>query len=191
MNQNIKAKQCKICVKCKKKKVITKFYRDKYNKSGFRSSCNDCICKYSREYHKKHKSLIKIKAHKYYLKNKTHLLAYSKKYKELNKEKVKKRIKKYKKLDPNYYRKINLKKNYKISLQEFNKLSKNQNNKCAICLLHKNKLKRGLFVDHCHKSNKIRGLLCGKCNASIGLMNENIFIFKNAIKYLMQYKKII
>jgi len=36
----------------------------------------------------------------------------------------------------------------------------------------------------CHKTGKIRGLLCGNCNTSLGLLKENIGVLNNAIKYL-------
>lgn len=42
----------------------------------------------------------------------------------------------------------------------------------------------GLVVDHNHISGKFRGLLCHSCNRGIGLLKENIEIFKRAIKYL-------
>lgn len=48
---------------------------------------------------------------------------------------------------------------YNITLDEFNRLAEKQNNKCAIC----NQQKR-LVVDHDHDTQKVRGLLCVKCN---------------------------
>ena len=39
-------------------------------------------------------------------------------------------------------------------------------------------------VDHCHTTNKVRGLLCQKCNTAIGLLEDNITSLENAIKYL-------
>ena len=45
-------------------------------------------------------------------------------------------------------------------------------------------IKYKLAVDHCHKTGKIRGLLCGGCNTSIGSFEDNPELLKNAIKYL-------
>ena len=68
-----------------------------------------------------------------------------------------------------------------------------QNMSCKICgtegLVHgikksyKDKIKT-LHVDHCHATGKIRGLLCNSCNVAMGMMNDDIDIMKNAIKYI-------
>ena len=75
-----------------------------------------------------------------------------------------------------------LKTMYNITLNDYKKILKSQNNVCAICM-KKDKYKM-LAVDHCHKTNKVRGLLCQKCNRAIGQLDENINSLKNAIKYL-------
>ena len=41
-----------------------------------------------------------------------------------------------------------------------------------------------LVVDHCHKTGKIRGLICDSCNVGLGRFKDNIDNLKNAIKYL-------
>ena len=43
-----------------------------------------------------------------------------------------------------------------------------------------------LHIDHCHSSGKVRGLLCLKCNAFIGLAKENINTLVSAIEYLKE-----
>jgi len=43
---------------------------------------------------------------------------------------------------------------------------------CAICGVHQSKLKKALSGDHCHVSNKSRGLLCGKCNTELGFYEK-------------------
>jgi len=52
---------------------------------------------------------------------------------------------------------------------------------CAIC-----KSPPPLTVDHCHKTGRIRGLLCGSCNRGIGLLKDNIDILLQAARYLKQ-----
>lgn len=72
---------------------------------------------------------------------------------------------------------------------EYQRMMKVQNDLCAICKLpessrhHKGKL-RDLAVDHCHKTGKVRGLLCSSCNRGIGIFKENIETLKIAINYL-------
>lgn len=80
---------------------------------------------------------------------------------------------------------ILLKSLYGISLKEYYNLLKNQNNKCAICLTaENNKTKKYFDVDHCHKTGKVRGLLCQSCNSALGKFKDNVKILKKAITYL-------
>jgi len=58
-------------------------------------------------------------------------------------------------------------------LINYNQLLVEQNNCCAICSRHKSNFKRDLDVDHCHKTGKVRGLLCVPCNTSMGLLQEH------------------
>ena len=85
-----------------------------------------------------------------------------------------------------------LKRAYGIDLKQYNDIFESQNGCCKICNKHiselNNKHKKSLCVDHCHKTNKIRGLLCDKCNRGIGLLNDNIESLKNAIIYLESNK---
>jgi len=59
-----------------------------------------------------------------------------------------------------------------------------QNGCCKICKIHQSKLKSALHIDHNHSTNKIRGLLCNKCNQGLGLFNDNIILLTNSINYL-------
>ena len=56
---------------------------------------------------------------------------------------------------------------------------------CAIC--GKAPENGKLQVDHCHKTNNIRELLCGHCNMLLGHANDDITVLKNAIKYLKKH----
>lgn len=93
---------------------------------------------------------------------------YNKKYRDNNKDKIKN---------------SKLLTRYGITLDDFNKMLKSQDNKCAICL---NELKKGrsTHVDHCHNSNKVRGLLCVKCNLALGLLKDNIEALDRIYNYL-------
>lgn len=41
-----------------------------------------------------------------------------------------------------------------------------------------------LSVDHCHKTNATRGLLCGACNTGLGLFNDSPELLRASIQYL-------
>lgn len=83
-----------------------------------------------------------------------------------------------------------LKLRYGIGLKEYDQLLKEQNYCCKICKTKtpgRKDVKR-FAVDHCHKTNKIRGLLCMACNTAIGLLNEDPDIFKSAQEYLKEHR---
>lgn len=88
------------------------------------------------------------------------------------------------------YRNRQLKNNFGISLEEYDLILKNQNGKCAICNKTEGEKRNGktkyLAVDHCHKTGRIRGLLCGKCNKALGLLEDNMAIINKAIDYLQK-----
>ena len=75
-------------------------------------------------------------------------------------------------------------KRYGITLKQYNEMLVKQNYLCAICDKHQSESHKGLHVDHCHDTDKIRGLLCSSCNLAIGQLKHNITILTKAIKYL-------
>lgn len=80
-----------------------------------------------------------------------------------------------------------LRKNYGITVDDLLEMMEDQNNLCAICKKDlKSLTPKNVHIDHCHKSNemKIRGVLCNKCNMALGLLNDDVELFKTCIKYL-------
>ena len=73
-----------------------------------------------------------------------------------------------------------LKRNYGISLEEYNTRKSKQDGCCAIC----RQQATTLCVDHCHATGRVRGLLCHPCNRGIGLLRESRQTFLAAIEYL-------
>lgn len=80
------------------------------------------------------------------------------------------------------YRNNTLKFLYGISEKDFDQILKSQNNSCAICGgdLSVNRI----CVDHCHKTKKVRGLLCHNCNVGLGHFRDDAELLKKAINYL-------
>jgi len=117
----------------------------------------------------------------YYLAHKEDIIAKSKQYYKNNKESIKK-YRQEKNIKEEVYRVKNLSK-FGISIEEYQDIYDKQNGSCAIC----NNVcvtGRRLAVDHDHTTNKVRGLLCGKCNMAIGLMRDDIYLLKKSIIYL-------
>ena len=70
-------------------------------------------------------------------------------------------------------RKYWLKKAYGLAPDDYIKLFDTAKGRCEICGIHQAELNYHLVVDHCHKTGKIRGLLCKRCNSAIGLLDED------------------
>ena len=75
-------------------------------------------------------------------------------------------------------------KQYGLTLDDYDEMLEEQGNSCAICDVHISALPTNLHVDHCHTTGKVRGLLCNKCNAGLGMYNDNPELLYTAIKYL-------
>jgi hypothetical protein len=94
------------------------------------------------------------------------------------------RIKPKTKVDTVKYRN-DLCKRYNISSEQYNFMLELQNGTCSIC--GKTDIRNGqsihLSIDHCHKTGKIRALLCGRCNMVLGLVNDDVSVLNNMIKY--------
>ena len=55
-----------------------------------------------------------------------------------------------------------------------------QDNKCLICATEMTPP----CVDHCHTTNKVRGLLCKLCNSGIGKLGDTAAAVQRAVAYL-------
>lgn len=76
-----------------------------------------------------------------------------------------------------------LKNRYDFSLEEHDAMLLAQGNKCKICLVpfDGNSL---IHVDHCHTTNKVRGLLCFGCNTGLGSFKDDPVLVAAALLYL-------
>jgi protein-arginine kinase activator protein McsA len=85
-------------------------------------------------------------------------------------------------------KKSRLKLQYNLSVEAHNKMLESQKYRCKICNTpfdNSNNITSDR-VDHCHKTGRIRGLLCGNCNLGLGNFKDNIESMKSAILYLME-----
>lgn len=150
----------KTCSKCHIEKSLTEFRFIRKNKNGtdlYRAKCNDC---YNGHYIEKYRQ--KDDAER----------------KEIYKEKKKK-------LSFDERKDWRLRYRFGISLNEYNQMLIEQDNQCYIC--HKHIDGYDIKVDHCHKTNRVRKLLCHKCNTVLGLINEDKEILLKCIEYLEQH----
>lgn len=120
----------------------------------------------------------------YYLKNKEVLKAYRKRHYEENREKAIERSKDWVRRNPETRKRNILKSSHNISLETYNQMFVDQKGCCKCCGRHQSILPKGLFIDHCHITGNIRGLLCTGCNTALGMVKDNKQTLSNMIKYL-------
>lgn len=68
---------------------------------------------------------------------------------------------------------------YNLSYPQYLKMLEVCSGICEICLNEK-----ATAIDHNHKTNKVRGILCHGCNVALGHLKEDINILKRSIEYL-------
>ena len=103
--------------------------------------------------------------------------AASKRWKEKNKAKV-----------AVYARRNSVRYRYGLSFEQYDSLMRLQGNSCRLCEVPATELKRNLDVDHCHRTGKVRSLLCSRCNRLIALAEKSgISILDKAKTYLEQH----
>lgn len=127
------------------------------------------------EYRKEYYQENKVKEKEYYRKNEDKIKETRKKY--LQKSEVREKRKKQ-------LFESSLKRKYNLTIEKYNELHEKQKGCCAICHRHQSELGSRLNIDHCHSSNKVRGMLCNQCNQGLGLFKDDPETLKNAIEYL-------
>jgi protein-arginine kinase activator protein McsA len=81
-----------------------------------------------------------------------------------------------------------LKNRYGITIEEKENMRTSQGDKCAICN-NEFKSTEDTCVDHDHKTNKVRKLLCNNCNVGIGSFHDNPNLLISASQYLLDFTK--
>lgn len=81
---------------------------------------------------------------------------------------------------------------YGLTVADYNKLFEAQNGLCAVCHRPETLMRpkggfRALAVDHDHKTEAVRGLLCGRCNSALGLLDENIDRILSLAEYVRSF----
>lgn len=153
--------QTKTCTQCRGVKPVDQFFRTGFHPSGKekrRGNCRECAMKDTVKWRDK---------------NRSHYNNYVAMWRAKN---------------PDRQHATEIKRNYGITIDVYLEMLKKQNNRCQICeKLHDTTKKRGrLFVDHCHATGKVRGLLCVNCNTMIGHADDNVKTLQKAIAYLSQ-----
>lgn len=62
----------------------------------------------------------------------------------------------------------------------YDRLYREQNGRCALCGKHREVLR----LDHCHSTNRVRGLLCNACNGALGQLGDDVEGLLRALSYV-------
>lgn len=71
---------------------------------------------------------------------------------------------------------------YGVTPEQIKELLESQT-QCAIC-----ESKERLVIDHDHKTNKIRGILCDGCNKGLGCFKDSPYDLYSAAQYLEKHR---
>jgi hypothetical protein len=156
-------KRCKICGETK---PLSEFYKHKSTKDGVNCYCKKCDIETSRPRNRK-------SARKHCVKRAVN-------------------SRKWKKQNPKRCKANHLKNTYGITLEEYNAMLNSQKGVCAVCgkpesIKQLGKV-RALCVDHDHKTEKVRGLLCTRCNAAMGMIGDSKELLFQLALYLEKHE---
>jgi len=90
------------------------------------------------------------------------------------------------------YQRIRKLANYGLTQDAYNQLLIEQDNKCKLCgkvetVVGRDNTLDPLSIDHCHNTNRVRALLCRKCNTGLGCFVDSPELLQKAIDYLKTF----
>ena len=150
---------------------------DREAKTRLRKEYPERVRESKRKYYERNKEKVKAAAKLNAKKHRDRVLAYNAKY---HRDRFK--------ADPNYHRSRAIKRRYGITIEEFHRLIQAQGNACAICRRPMEQIER-LHVDHCHRTGKVRGVLCLGCNVGIAHLQDDPLIALRASEYLARHRE--
>jgi hypothetical protein len=98
---------------------------------------------------------------------------------ELARESSRLRTKAWRAANPDKVQAQDRRRRYHVTPEDVAVMREAQNDRCAIC----GESEPGC-VDHCHRTKRVRGLLCRCCNAGLGQFRDRADLLRSAIQYL-------
>jgi hypothetical protein len=168
----------KACTTCKTPQPLSNFTRRVSAKDGLNPRCKDCIRKadHQPEVVARRQELRKLNPPKPRRspesteRRKIAARTYMQTYNKRDKVKI-------------LQRRAHVKRKFNMTLEQYDEMLTAQGGVCAICK-QTNRNFQNLVIDHCHKTNKVRALLCQWCNQAIGRLNDDPILVRAAAQYL-------
>lgn len=146
----------KLCTECELVKPVDQFNRSGRNRNGLQFACKSC----QKERHRD-----------WYVRNSERVIARTKQWAVDNPEKVKA-----------FSQRGSRRRRYGLTSTEYDQMLESQDSMCAGCgdpfgdtTPH---------VDHDHETGRVRGLLCGSCNKTLGMAFESTERLLGLVRYL-------
>lgn len=158
----------KRCTKCGELKPLDHFYKAKGGRDGLRGDCKDCFS---------------TRAKQWYAANRTHVIARVKQWQQANPDRVNTAHRARRAANPERQRDGHLRRTFGLSLDEYERILRDQSGRCKICGRAPRK-GTSLHVDHDHETGEVRGLLCFRCNGGLGQFAEDPERLLVAAEYL-------
>ncbi len=82
-----------------------------------------------------------------------------------------------------------LQKRYGLDHAQYQRMLARQGGHCACCSATPEQESSGvLMVDHCHTTGQVRGLLCNKCNLTLGNVNDDFNRLRELANYVQVHR---
>ncbi|GAA2321850.1 endonuclease VII domain-containing protein [Nonomuraea roseoviolacea subsp. roseoviolacea] len=90
---------------------------------------------------------------------------------------------------PRSLRNYHLKRRYGITVEDYDRILAEQGGGCAICGTTNpgGDGSKSFHVDHCHETNRVRGLLCYQCNYGLGYFGDSVEGIERVLRYLKRH----
>ena len=86
-------------------------------------------------------------------------------------------------------RRSHLKRTFGITPEDYERRLAQQGGGCAVCA-RAPKAGKSLHVDHDHETGYVRGLLCFKCNAALGQLDDDLDRIERALTYVATKRRV-
>lgn len=174
------------CTDCKSELPLEEFSRDKNRPLGRSYICKPCMSARAKAWAKKNKARASAKGRQWREANREKVRASSRASYAKNAERLRarSRVLSQRPEAKAASRRDWLKRKYGLTPADWTFMFGMQGAACAICRNPSPGSKRGWHTDHDHRTGKVRGILCHKCNVLLGAAVDSPAILELAKAYL-------
>ena len=146
MNPISPSADSKVCSRCSLELSTTEFHKSSKTRDGRHRWCKKCANAWRREYYARdevYRRKVRAKNRHCYFKNK---VGHNRRA-----------------------RASEIKRTYGITFDDYQRIFQEQGERCGLCQRTEPMGRGDWHIDHCHKSGRIRGVLCHHCNMRLGV----------------------